>query len=346
VIFYQLPGLALGAGETMKRREFIALLGSAIVAMPRTARAQQTRKIPKIGVLWHAGSAEEERIPLGALVQGFKDIGYVEGQNIIFEHRFPNEQPERFDVLATELVQIKVDVFIAVTRQGALAAQKATKTIPIVFVVVPDPVGSKLVDSLNKPGGNITGITNMAFDLVPKRVELLKEAIPSVSRMALVINGSYQEAAHRYVEMGQSAATGLGIVLEPIDMRSVGDFATAFSAMKDRQLQAASLTVDGLFYANQARLAALAREQTLPLMGYTREMAEQAGFFLAYGPSNVAIFNRVSYFVDRILKGEKPTDLPVEQPTKFKLVVNQKVAKALGIDVPTSILLRANELID
>ena len=149
-------------GQPVKRRDFITLVGGSAAAWPLTARAQQSSsRIPVVGVLWHAGSAEEERIPLGALVQGFSNLGYVEGRNIIFEHRFPNEQPERFDAFAAELVQIKVDVFIAVTRQAALAAQRATKTIPIVFMVVPDPVGSKLVDSLNQPGRNITGMTNM-----------------------------------------------------------------------------------------------------------------------------------------------------------------------------------------
>ena len=330
----------------MRRRGFIQGI-AAFAAWPLTARAQQSSsRIPVVGVLWHAGSAEEERIPLGALVQGFRNLGYVEGRNIIFEHRFPNEQPERSDAFAAELVQIKVDVFIAVTRQAALAAQRATKTIPIVFMVVPDPVGSKLVDSLNQPGRNITGMTNMAFELVPKRVELLKEAISNLSRMALLINGSYPEAARHYAEIGQPAADRLGIILEPIDVRGVADFEKAFSTIADRQFQAVSLTVDGLFYANQMQLGTLAYERKLPLIGYAREMAKEAGMFLSYGPSNVASFNHTAYFVDRILKGEKPADLPVEQPTKFELVANLKVAKELGISVPTSILLRADEVIE
>src|SRR5688572_29700549 len=172
----------------MDRRAFMMTSLAGVLVTRRGAGAQQPRKNPRIGVLWHAGSAEEERIPLGALVQGFRKLGYVEGRNVVFEHRFPNEQPERFVTLAHELVGINVDVFIAVTRQAAEAAQSATQTIPIVFMVVPDPVGSKLVDSLSRPGKNITGITNMALELVPKRVQLLKEAIPNLSRMALMVN--------------------------------------------------------------------------------------------------------------------------------------------------------------
>ena len=244
----------------MDRRAFI--VGGIIVANEallgaRAAIAQQSRRIPKIGVLWHAGSAEEERIPLGALVQGFKNLGYIEGRTIVLEHRFPNEQPERFVLLAHELVRINVDVIIAVTRQAALAAQSATQTIPIVFMVVPDPVGSKLVDSLSRPGKNLTGMTNMALELVPKRVELLKEAMPNLSRMALLVNASYPEAARRYLEMGQAAARPLGVIVQPIEVRSVDDFERAFATITLERLQGVSLTVDGLFYAEQARLSRL-----------------------------------------------------------------------------------------
>jgi len=279
-------------------------------------------------------------------VQGFKTLGYIDGKNIVFEHRFPDEQPERFVSLAAELARLNVDVLIAVTRQAALAAQSATQTIPIVFMVVPDPVGSKLVDSLARPGGNATGMTNMAVELVPKRVELLKEAIAGLSRMALVVNASFPEAARRYIEIGQSAARPLGIALQPIEVRSAADFESAFSTISQSRLQGVSLTVDGLFYANQVRLARLAQDRKLPLIGYAREMAEGAGMLMSYGPSNVASFNRTAYFVDRILKGTKPADLPVEQPTKFEFVINLKTAKALGLTIPQTLLLRADQVIE
>ena len=341
-------GLVLTAGDdqVVTRRNLLIGLGAASLSTASPAFAQrQAGKIPRIGVLWHAGSAEEEKIPLGALMQGFTALGYIDSKNIVFEHRFPNEQPERFVSLAAELARLNVDVLVAVTRQAALAAQSATQTIPIVFMVVPDPVGSKLVDSLARPGGNATGMTNMAVELVPKRVELMKEAVAGLSRMALLVNASYPEAARRYIEMGQSAARPLGITLQPIEVRSATDFDRAFSTISQNRLQGVSFAVDGLFYANQARLARLAQDRNLPLIGYSREMAEGAGMLMSYGPSNVAMFNRTAYFVDKILKGAKPADLPVEQPTKFDLVINLKTAKALGLTIPQSILVRADEVI-
>ncbi len=166
------------------RRSFLAGLGAASLSTARPVFAQQGVKNPKVGVLWHAGNAEEEKLPLGALVEGFRSLGYVDGKNIVLEHRFPNEIPERFFTLAAELVQLKVDVLVAVTRQAALAAQSATMTIPTVFIAVPDPVGSKLIGSLGRPGGNMTGLTNMAVELVPKRMGVLKEALPGLSPSA------------------------------------------------------------------------------------------------------------------------------------------------------------------
>ena len=330
----------------MTRRRLLVAIALGSLAMSRAALAQQPgRRIPRIGVLWHAGNAEEERIPLGALEQGFKDLGYRLGDNIVLDHRFPNEQPERFVSLAAELVQSRVDVLIAVTRQAALAAQRATKMIPIVFMVVPDPVGSKLVDSLARPGGNLTGMTNMALELVPKRVQLLKEAVPGIARMALLVNASYPEAARRYVEAGQGAAGPLGVALHPIEVRTVDDLAPAFAVVNQRRLQGLSLTVDGLFYAEQARLARLARENNVPVIGDAREMAAEAGMLMSYGPSNTANFRRTAYFVDKILKGSRPADLPVEQPSTLELVVNLRIAKELGVTIAPSFLLRADDVV-
>jgi len=178
-------------GEAMRRRKFITILGGA-AAWPLAARAQPTKKIPKVGVLWHAGSAEEEAIYLGALKQGFNDLGYIDGKTIALEHRFPNEQPERFASLAVELAALPVDVLVAVTPLAALAAQRATTTIPIVFILVPEPVESKLVNSFAHPGGNITGYTQIAVELSSKRVQLLKEAFPRMSRVALLVNANSQ----------------------------------------------------------------------------------------------------------------------------------------------------------
>jgi len=329
---------------TTRRRVLVGLgVGSLSMALP--AFAQQGGKAPKVGVLWHAGSAEEEKIPLGGLVEGFRDLGYVDGKNIVFEHRFPNEQPERFFSLAAELVQIKVDVLIAVTRQAAVAAQRATTTIPTVFIAVPDPVGSGLVTSLGRPGGNITGLTNMAVELVPKRVQVLKEAIPKLARMALLVNAGSPDARH-YVEVAQTVARPLGVTVQPVEIRTPADLEPAFSLVTQNRLQGVCLTSDGLIYVEQERLAQLALERTLPLIGYTREMTRWTGMLMTYGASNVALFSRAAYFVDKVLKGAKPDDLPVEQPTKIELIINLKTAKALGLTIPPSLLARADQVIE
>src|ERR1700730_2067118 len=319
-------------------------VGWSSTAVP--AFAQQARQRPRIGVLWHAGSAEEEEIPLGGLVEGFRNLGYVDGENIILEHRFPNEQPERFFTLAAELVQMKVDVLVAVTSQAAIAAQRATTTIPTVFIAVPDPVASKLVDNLARPSANITGLTNMAVELVPKRMQMLKVAIPDLARMALLVNASIPDFARLYTESAKSAATSLGITVQPIEIRTPADIERAFSTATENRLQGMCLTSDGLIYVEQQRLAQLAQARNLPLIGYTREMAKLPGMLMIYGASNVALFNRAAYYVDKILKGSKPADLPVEQPTVIELLINLKTAKALGVQIPLMLLAKANEVIE
>lgn len=328
------------------RRSVLVALGMGSISAALPALAQQAGTRPRVGVLWHAGSAEEEKVPLGGLVEGFRNLGYVDGKNIVLEHRFPNEQPERFFSLAVELAQMKVDVLIAVTRQAAVAAQRATATIPIVFIAVPDPVGSKLIASLGRPGGNITGLTNMAVELVPKRLQVLKEAVPGLSRMALLVNASVPEAARSYVEVAQTVTRPLGVILQPVEIRTPADIEPAFSLITQSRLQGVCLTSDGLIYVEQERLAQLALDRKLPLIGYTRDMAKWTGMLMTYGPSNVALFARAAYFVDKILKGVKPGDLPVEQPTKIELIVNLKTAKVLGLRIPPSVLLRADEVIE
>jgi putative tryptophan/tyrosine transport system substrate-binding protein len=328
------------------RRTFLVGLGLASLSTAVPALAQQGRARPQVGVLWHAGSAEEEKVPLGGLVEGFRDLSYVDGKNIVLEHRFPNEQPERFLSLAAELVQIKVDVLIAVTRQAAIAAQKATTTIPIVFIAVPDAVGDKLVASLGRPGGNITGLTNMAIELVPKRMQIFKEALPNLSRMALLVNADSGTLARRYVEIAQTVVRPLGITLQPVEIRTPADIEGAFSRMTQSRIQGVCLTSDGLIYVEQERLAKLALDRNLALIGYTRDMGKWPGMLMTYGPSNVALFKRAAYFVDRILKGAKPGDLPVEQPTKIELIVNLRTAKGLGLTIPQSVLARADEVIE
>ena len=329
----------------MERRKFLALLGGAIIMWPLGAGAQQNRKIPKIGVLWHAGSAEEEAVYLGAVRQGLTDLGYVEGQTITLENRFPAEIPERFLSLAAELAALNVDVLVAINRIAALAAQRATKTIPVVFVAVPDPVGSKLVVSLARPGGNITGISNFALDLTAKRVEFLKRIIPSLSHVALLVNPADPEMARRYIDEGQTAADKLGVTLHPVEIRAPSDLTPAFSRMHNENIDGVAVTQDGLFYATRRDIADLALARRLPTIVYSRETAD-AGALASYGPNNYEIFRRSGFYIDKILKGAKPAELPVQQPFKFDLIINLKTAKALGLTVPPSLLARADGVIE
>jgi putative ABC transport system substrate-binding protein len=329
----------------MRRREFITLVGGAAASWPLAARGQPTRKMPRVGVLWHAGSAEEEAIYLGALQQGFNDLGYIDGKTIALEHRFPNEQPERFASLAAELAALRVDVLVAVTLPAALAAQRATTTIPIVFILVPEPVRSKLVNSFARPGGNITGLTQIAVELSAKRLELLKEAFPRMTRVALLVNANDQQAMHRFMDETKTAATALGLDVQPVEVRSLGDFEQAFDKMVDSRLEGIVVYPDGLVYQGRTLMAQYARTRHLPLMVFSRESLV-AGALMSYGPDYQNIFRRAAVYVDKILKGEKPADLPVELPTKFQFFINLKTAKALGIDVPPTLLTRADEVIE
>jgi putative tryptophan/tyrosine transport system substrate-binding protein len=267
----------------MKRREFVTLLGAAAAAWPLAVPAQPIKKLPKVGVLWHAGSAEEEAIGLGALTRGFSDLGYIEGKTIALHHRFPAELTERFESLSAELVAIPVDVLVAVTQPAALAAQRATATIPIVFILVPEPVGSKLINSLARPGGNITGLTNIAAELTAKRVQLLKEAFPRMTRVTLLVNPNDQQAMHRFIDEAKIAATALGLDVQPLEVRSLGEFEQAFDSMADSRSEGVITTPNGLFYLGRVLAGQLAVKRRLPLMVQNRETLED-GALMAYGP--------------------------------------------------------------
>ncbi len=331
--------------DQLKRREFIALLGSAAAAWPLAAPAQQARKTPRVGVLWHAASAEEEAVYLGALREGLADLGYVEGRNIVLENRFPAEKWERFISLAAELVQLKPDLLVAVSRPAAIAAQRTTTTIPIVFSVVPDPVGDKLVQSLAQPGGNITGLSNMALDLSAKRIELLKDMVEGLSRVALLVNAGDPAGARRYVKESQVAAGPLGITIEPVEVRGLGEIPSAFARIDQLNVNGLVGTADSLFTVERKNIIQLAIERRLPTMMHSRETA-QAGALMSYAPSYVLMLRRTAIYVDKILKGVKPADLPVEQPTKFEFVINLQTAKMLGLEIPATLLARADEVIE
>jgi putative tryptophan/tyrosine transport system substrate-binding protein len=329
----------------MRRRDFISGIVVSAAASPLAGRAQQVGKIPTVGVQWHAGSAEEERPYLNALLEGFKNLDYVEGRNIKFEHRFPNEMPERFEAMTAELASLKVDVLVAIGTTASVNAKKATTTIPIVFTVVGDPVGSKLVDSFARPGRNVTGITTFAPEVVGRRLQILKELVPGLSRVAQLANPNAL-AMRANLELVRAAAAVLGLSIQPFEARSLDELKPAFDAMRSAGMQAALISAnEGLPFQGRVAIAQLALERRLALCAFSRETFEP-GALMSYGTDQPSLFHRAAFYADKILKGARPADMPVEGPTKFEFLLNLKTAKALGLD-PSGILLgRADEVIE
>jgi putative ABC transport system substrate-binding protein len=326
------------------RREFMALVSGA-VAWPLAARAQPSlSKIPSVGVLWHAGSAEEEEVYLSVLRKAFNDLGYVEGKNIRFEHRFPAEQPDRFRSLARELVEIKPNVIIAVTALGGMELKKLTSTIPIVFVLAADPIGFGFVESLARPGGNATGLSLMTNDLSGKRLGLLREAVPSLSRVMLLVDRT-DAFRERTIKANQAAAESLGISLSSAEITSPDDIEPVFAKIAEDRADGVVWGIGALLFNERARIGALALARRLPTMVSIAEEVPH-GLLMSYGQDYPDFFRRAVVYVDKILKGAKPADLPVEQPTRFKLVLNLKTAKALGIVLPPTLLVAVDETIE
>jgi putative ABC transport system substrate-binding protein len=329
-------------GKAMRRRDLIkGIAGSA--AWPLVAHAQSTTGIPTVGVLWHAGGPQEEQPYFDALMQGFKDVGYVEGRNIRFEHRFPNEIPDRFRQMAAELVALKVSVIVTVGNVTAPYAKEATAAIPIVFLFVADPVASKLVSSLARPGGNVTGQALLGTDLNAKRFELLRELVPHLSRVGFLLNPAEPSAA-AYLKEGQAAAAALGLTVMPFELRSLDEMQGIFERITRAAAQALVLGPGGLLFQGRSNIAKLALMHGIPTCGWSRETSI-SGLLLSYGPDQVEMVRHTPTLVEKILRGAKPADLPVLQPTRFQLIVNEKTAKALKITIPGSILLRADEVI-
>jgi ABC-type uncharacterized transport system substrate-binding protein len=327
----------------MSRRQFLTLAG-AIASWPFLALAQrQPGKIPRVGYLWHAGSAAEEGPYFKALYEGFGRLGYTDGRNIALEHRFPNEVPERFRSMAAELVSLKVDVLMG----GSVASpylKEATTKIPIVFMFVPDPVGLKLVDSLAHPGGNATGLSNFGRDLAGKRLQYLKDTIPKLSRVALLVNPN-ERSARIYIEVFQATAGEIGLVVQVFEARSLEEFEPAFDAMTRAGVQAVIPAQGGLMFQGRAIVPKLAIAHRLPLIASSRETFEP-GALMSYGPNGQESCRRSAVYVDKILKGAKPSELPVEQPTNLELFVNLKTAKILGITIPPKVLAAAIDVIE
>jgi putative tryptophan/tyrosine transport system substrate-binding protein len=328
----------------MKRRRFITLVGGAAAAWPLTARAQQSsNKIPLVGVLWHAGGAEEEDVYLSVLVKAFNDLGYVEGKNIHLDHRFPAENPERFRILARELVDAKPDAIIAVSNLGIVEAKRATNTIPIVFVLAQDPLRDRFVESLSHPGGNATGLSLMGADLTAKRLELLRQAVPNLSRVALLVDPT-DPFTERTIKANQTAAKALEITLWPAEISGPDKIEMAFSKIAEDRADAVVRGSGTMLFNERARIGAAAIAHRMAGMTFVGEEVPY-GFLMSYGQDFPDVFRRAVAYTDKILKGAKPADLPVEQPTRLKLVLNQRTAKALGLTFPQTLIVSADEVI-
>ena len=323
----------------MRRREFIAALGGA-VAGPLVARAQQPKRLPTIGFLG-AGTASAGSQWAAAFVQRLRELNWIEDRTVAIEFRWADGHNERTTELAAEFVRLKVDVIVTYGNTVADAAKRTAATIPIVFATAGDPVGTGLVASLARPGGNVTGLSIQQTDLAGKRLEILRELLPGLHTLAILANAGSPNAV---LEMGEAetAARRLGLNVVRSEVRSVDDFAPALDALKAEALYVCS---DPLITTNRVRLITLALGVRLPTIHGFREFVE-AGGLMSYGPNFPDLFRRAADYVDKILRGAKPADIPVEQPTKFDLVINLMTAKILGLDVSATLLARANEVIE
>jgi len=324
----------------MKRRQFISLLGRAAAAWPVAARAQERTKLPTIGFLGTTTlSAMGEWV--AAFVQRLRELGWIEGRNIAIEYRWAEARSERYGDIAAELVQSKVDVIVT-TAPAFPAVQRATSVIPIVFAIAPaDPVAAGFIASLARPGGNATGLSMLSPDTAGKRLELLREIVPGIRRLAVMVNLGFPAAVQEGSE-AHAAASALGLEVVKLEIRRPQDIASSFEALKADALY---VTTDALFNANRIRINTFALSARLPTIYPFREPVE-AGGLMSYGVNIPDLFRRAAGYVDKILRGAKPGDIPVEQPTKFDLVINVITAKALGLSIPESFLLRADKVIE
>jgi ABC-type uncharacterized transport system substrate-binding protein len=313
------------------------VLAIGLALAPLATDAEQIGRVPKVGFLGGAPFIQ-------VFDQGLRELGYTDGQNIVIEEISWAGRDEELPILAAELVRRKVDVLVAGTTPRALAARNATTTIPIVMVNVADPVASGLVVSLARPGGNVTGLSRVSLDLIGKNLELLREAAPAVTRLAVLVNPTH--ALHpALLNSAKHTAALLTLKLEPVEAAVPKELERAFSVIARKRVNALLVLPDGMFWGERRRIADFALRSRLPSMFGNTEHAE-AGGLMSYAPSSFEPYRRAAYYVDKILKGAKPADLPVEQPTKFELVINLKTAKALGLTIPQSLLLRADQVIE
>ena len=328
----------------MDRRAFISGITAGLLAAPLAAEAQPEVKIARIGYL--SGNLASNSRLREAFLQGLRDLGYVEGRNVVIEYRDAEGKLERLPALAAELVALKVEVIVAPITPAVLAAKQATRTIPIVFVFVGDPIADGLVTSLARPGGNVTGLSNLAQELVGKRLEHLKQAVPGVSRVAVLWQpGAFGDRTEKGLRKEAEVAARARVVrVQFVEARGPENFDRAFSEMTTARAGALIVLSSSMFVNERRRLVDLAAKNRLPALYPTRESVD-AGNLMSYGPNLADSFRRAATYVDKILKGAKPGDLPVEQPTKFELVINLRAAKALGLTIPQSVLARADQVI-
>jgi putative ABC transport system substrate-binding protein len=331
--------------KLLPRRNFVTLLVAGAAAWPLAARAQQSERMRRIGVLQGLSESDPEwSRRFGAFKQRLQELGWSEGRNVAFEFRFAGGKPKRLPVLAAELVHSSVDVILTNAAQPVEAARKATSTVPIVMASVGDALGAGYVASLARPGGNVTGLTLVATDQSAKRLQLLKEIVPNLVRVALLWNAN--AAGHRLqLQEMERATPALGIVLQSFPIRTADDIQASLQAALQANAQAIVTMEDPVVQSQRARIVAFAMAQRLPVMSEFRP-ATEAGTLMSYGPNQIDLWQRSAAYVDKILRGANPADLPVEQPIKFELVVNLKTAKALGIAMPPSVLAVADEVIE
>ena len=328
----------------MSKKVVGLVLCAMLFALCSSAEAQQPKKVPLIGNLWIGLPTDVlTNQNLEAFRQGLRDLGDVEGRNIAFADRYAEGYVNRFPGLATELVNLNVNVIVASTTAGAQAAQNATKTIPIVFAVVGEPIQSGFIASLDRPGGNMTGLRLIEPELTGKRLELLKEAIPNLKRVAALVNLANPVYALYLKEM-KFAASAMGITLESIDVKGSDDLDQALNSITKGRAGALIVQADALFYGQRPKIMSLALKNRLPAIYSFSRYVEEGGL-MSYGPSYITMFRRAATYVDKILKGAKPADLPVEQPTKFEFIINLKAAKQIGVTIPPNVLARADRVI-
>jgi ABC-type uncharacterized transport system substrate-binding protein len=325
----------------MRRREFVTGLGCAAAAWPLAARAQQAEKIYRLGILEPVPAAQNAT-NLDALRKGLRDLGYIEGRNLIIEYRSANGRAERFPELASELIRLKVDLIVTRGTPAARAAKNATGTVPVVIATMGDP--SALVASFAHPGGNITGVVTYTTELTAKRIELLRELVPSLSRVALLHNMGNPAVPPEWEET-KRAARSLGLQAELLDVRRQGDLGRAIELAVRQRVDGIVIGADGLTQLHQQTIVDLVARNRLPAIYAGRDFVE-AGGLIAYGVNYPDLYLRLASFVDKILKGAKPGELPVEQPAKFEMVINLKTAKTLGLAIPVTLLVQADEVIE